>query len=145
MRATYRPGTRTWLLLPAAVLVLSGLATGCSSSSSSSKPAYCTAASQLKTSVHNLGNVNVAKNGLSSLQTALSKVQTSANTFAADAKSAYPSQTTALKNSLSSLDTAIKSAKGQPPLTAAAAVVPAVTQVKTSASNLQSAVKGKCQ
>ena len=53
--------------------------------------------------------------------------------------------TTALKNSLSSLDTAIKSAKGQPPLTAAAAVVAAVTQVKTSASNLQSAVKGKCQ
>ena len=145
MRATYRPGTRTWLLLPAAVLVLSGLAAGCSSGSSSSKPAYCTAASQLKTSVHNLGNVNVATNGLSSLQTALSKVQTSANTFAADAKSAYPSQTTALKNSLSSLDTAIKSAKGQPPLTAATAVVPAVTQVKTSASNLQSAVKGKCQ
>ena len=143
MRAAYRPGTRTWLLLPAAVLVLSGLAAGCSSSSS--KPAYCTAASQLKTSVHNLGNVNVSKNGLSSLQTALSKVQTSANTFATDAKSAYPAQTTALKNSLSSLNTAIKSAKGQPSLTAAAAVVPAVTQVKTSASNLQSAVKGKCQ
>ena len=148
MRATYRPGTRAWLLLPAAVLVLSGLAAGCSGSSSgssSSKPAYCTAASQLKTSVHNLANVKVATNGLSSLQTALSKVQASATTFAADAKSAYPSQTTALKNSLSSLDTAIKSAKGQPPLTAATAVVPAVTQVKTSASNLQSAVKGKCQ
>jgi hypothetical protein len=141
MRATFRPGTRRWLLLPAAVLVLSGLAAGCSSS----KPAYCTAASQLKTSVHNLGNVYVAQNGLSSLQTALSKVQASATTFAADAKSAYPSQTTALKNSLSSLDTAIKAAEGQPPLTAAAAVVPAVTQVKTSASNLQSAVKGKCQ
>ena len=145
MRAAYRPGTRTMLLLPAAALVLSGLAAGCSSSSGSSKPAYCTAASQLKTSVHNLGDVSVATNGLSSLQTALNKVQTSATTFAADAKSAYPSQTTALKNSLSSLQTAIKSAKGQPPLTAATAVVPAVTQVKTSASNLQSAVKGKCQ
>ena len=151
MRATYRPGTRRWLLLLAAVLVLSGLAAGCSSSgstsssSSSSKPAYCTAASQLKTSVHNLGDVSVAKNGLSSLQTALGKVQTSATIFAADAKSAYPSQTTALKNSLSSLETAIKSAKGQPPLAAAAAVAPAVTQVKTSASNLQGAVKGKCQ
>ena len=95
--------------------------------------------------MHNLGDVNVAKNGLSSLQAALGKVQTSAKTFAADAKSAYPSQTTALKNSLSSLETAIKSAKGQPPLTAAAAVVPAVTQVKTSASNLQNAVSGKCQ
>ena len=54
MRAAERPGTRRWLLLPAAILVLSGLAAGCSSSGSSSgKPAYCTAAGQLKTSVHN--------------------------------------------------------------------------------------------
>ena len=89
--------------------------------------------------------MNVSKNGLGSLQTALGKVQTSATTFASDAKSAYPSQTTALKNSLSSLETAIKSAKGQPALTAASAIVPAVTQVKNSASALQSAVSGKCQ
>ncbi len=141
MRTAYLPGTRGWLLLPVAVLVVCGLGTGCSSS----PPAYCTAASQLKTSVHNLGNVNVSKNGLGSLQTALGKVQTSATTFASDAKSAYPSQTTALKNSLSSLETAIKSAKGQPALTAASAIVPAVTQVKNSASALQSAVSGKCQ
>ena len=111
---------------------------------SSSPPAYCTAASQLKTSVHNLGNVNVAKNGLSSLQTALGKVQTSAKTFATDAKSAFPSQTTALKNSLTNLETTIKSVHGQPPLTAATAVVSSVTQVKNSASALQSAVSGKC-
>ena len=142
MRATHRPGTRTWLLLPAvAILVLSGLAAGCSSS----KPAYCTAATSLKTSVSNLGNVDVGKNGLSSLQTALNSVTSDAKTFASDAKSAYPSQTTALENSLSSLETAIKSAKGQPPLTAAAAVVPSVTQVKNSASTLESAVSGKCQ
>jgi hypothetical protein len=144
MRAADGPGSRRWLLLPAVVLAVCGLAAGCSSGGSS-KPAYCTAAGQLKTSVHNLGTANVSQNGLSSLQTALSKVQTSAKTFAADAKSAYPSQTTALKNSLSSLDTAIKSAKGQPPVTAAAAVVPSVTQVKNSASTLESAVKGKCQ
>jgi hypothetical protein len=143
MRYASRPRMRIWLFLPAAALILTGLTAACSSTPA--KPAYCTAASQLKTSVHNLGNVNVSKNGLGSLQTAVSKVQTSATTFASDAKSAYPSQTTALKNSLSSLDTAIKSAKGQPPLTAAAAVVPAVTQVKNSASTLQSAVKGKCQ
>ncbi|MGP7998926.1 MAG: hypothetical protein ACLPKI_16655 [Streptosporangiaceae bacterium] len=141
MRAAYPPGTRTMLLPAAAALVLSGLAAGCSSS----PPAYCTAATNLKTSVHNLGDVNVAKNGLTSLQTALTKVQTNATTFATDAKSAFPSQTTALKNSLSSLETAVKSAKGQPPLTAAAAVVPAVTQVKTSASNLEGAIKSNCQ
>ena len=142
MRPADRPGTRRWLLLPAAVLVLSGLmAAGCSSS----KPAYCTDAANLKTSVQNLGNADVAKNGLSSLQTALTSVKTSASAFATDAKSAYPSQTAALNTSLSALQTAITSAKGQPPVAAAAAVVPAVTQVKNSASALQSAASGKCQ
>ena len=128
-------------LVLAAVLVLATLATGCSSS----KPAYCADASQLKTSVDDLGNVNVAKNGLSSLKTALSKVQTNAKMFATDAKSAFPTQTTALNNSLSSLETAITSAQGQPPVTAAAAVASSVTQVKTAESNLQNAIKGKCQ
>ena len=141
MRATYRPGTRTWLVLPAAVLVLSGLAAGCSSS----KPAYCTAASQLKTSVQDLGNITVNVHDLSSVNTAVSKVSSDAKTFAADAKSAYPSQTTALKDSLSGLETAIKSAQGQPSLTTVAAVVSSITQVKTSASNLQNAAAGKCQ
>ena len=141
MRVAYQAGTRRWLLLPAVILVLSGLAAGCSSS----KPAYCTDAANLKTSVSNLGNVNVAQNGLSSLQSALSSVQTNASSFASDAKSAFPSQATALQNSLSSLGTAITSAKGQPPLTAAAAVAPAVAQVKTSASAVQSAVSGTCQ
>ena len=135
------PGTRRWLLLPAAVLILAGLAAGCSSS----KPAYCTDAANLKTSVQNLGNADVAKNGLSSLQTALSSVKTNAASFATDAKSAYPSQTAALTSSLSALQTAITSAKGQPPVTAAAAVASAVTQVKNSASALQDAASGKCQ
>ena len=145
MRATYRPDTRRWLLLAAAVLALSGLAIGCSSSSTSSKPAYCTAASQLKTSVHNLGNITINIHDLSSVTTAVSKVSSDAATFASEAKSAYPSQTTALKNSLTGLETAITSAKAQPSLTTIAAVVAAVTQVKTSAGNLQSAAKGKCQ
>ena len=143
MRPAYRPGTRPRLLLAAAVLplILSGLAAGCSSS-----PAYCTAATNLKTSVSNLGNVDVAKNGLSSLQTALNSVTSNAHTFAADAKSAFAPQTTALQNSLSGLETAIKSAKSQPSLTAASAVASSVTQVKNSASALQSAVSGsgKC-
>jgi hypothetical protein len=141
MRVAYQTGTRRWLLLPAAILVLSGMAAGCSSS----KPAYCTDAANLKASVSNLGNVNVAQNGLGSLQSALSSVQTNANSFASDAKSAFPSQTTALQNSVSSLGAAITSAKGQPPLTAAAAVASSVAQVKTSASALQSAVSGTCQ
>jgi len=121
---------------------LSGLAAGCSSST----PAYCTDAANLKTSVSDLGNVDVAKNGLSSLQTALTSVTSNAKTFAADAGSAFAPQTTALQNSLSGLGTAITSAKSQPSVTAASAVASSVTQVKSSASALQSAVSasGKC-
>jgi len=140
MRPTHLAGRRRWGLLPAAALVLAGLATGCSS-----KPAYCADADQLKTSVQDLGNININVNDLSSVNTAVSKVQTDAKKFAADAKSAYPSQTTALQNSLSSLETAVKSAMSQPSLTTVAAVVSSVTQVKTAADNAQSAVKGGCQ
>jgi hypothetical protein len=141
MRSAYRPGLRRWALVPAAALVLSGLAAGCSSS----KPAYCADADQLKTSVQDLGNVNINVHDLSSVDTAVSKVQADAEKFAADAKSAYPSQTTALKTSLSSLETAVKSAMGQPSVTTVAAVVSSVTQVKTAADTVQSAVKGTCQ
>ena len=144
MRLTYRPGTRTGLLLASAVLapVLSGLAAGCSSST----PSYCAAAANLKTSVSNLGDVDVAKNGLGSLQTALNTVTSNAQTFAADAGSAFAPQTTALQKSLSGLESAINSAKSQPSVTAASAVTSSVTQVKSSASALQSAVSGsgKC-
>jgi len=141
MRPIHRPGLRRWALLPAAALVVSGLAAGCGSS----KPAYCTDASQLKTSVQDLGNVDINVHDLSSVNTAVSKVQADANKFAADAKSAYPSQTTALQNSLSSLQTAVKSAMSQPSVTTVAAVVSSVTQVKTAADNVQTAVKGTCQ
>jgi prophage DNA circulation protein len=143
MRPAGWAGTHSRGLFPVGVLVLalSGLAAGCGSSA----PAYCTDASQLKTSVQDLGNVDVAKNGLDSLQTALSSVQADAKTFTTDAKSAFPSQTAALNTALSGLQTAINSAKGQPPLTAAATVASSVTQVKNSASALQSAVSGTCQ
>jgi hypothetical protein len=143
MGSAHRQGPRIWALLPAAVLVLCGLAAGCSSTPS--KPAYCTAASQLKTSVHDLGNITVNANTLSSVSTAVSKVRADAKTFAREAESAYPSQTTALENSLSSLDSAVKSARAQPSVTTVAAVVSSVAQVKTAADNVQSAVKGKCQ
>jgi predicted trehalose synthase len=143
MRPLHLAGLRRWALLPAVVLVLalSGLAAGCSSST----PAYCTDASQLKTSVQNLGNVDVAANGLGSLQTALSSVQSEAKSFATDAKSAFPSQTTALNTAVSSLQTVITSAKGQPPVTAATAVATSVAQVKSSASDLQDAISSSCQ
>ncbi len=133
---------RVWVLLPVAVLVVSGTAAGCSTSS---KPAYCKDAGQLKSAVKRLGEVDVAKNGIGSLTTALDTVKTDAATMSTDAKTAFGPQTEALKQALSGLDTAVQSAKGQSDLTAAKAIVPAVSQVKTAASDLQDAVSGKCK
>ena len=59
MRPADRAGPRRWLLVPAAVLVLSGLAAGCSSST----PAYCTAAANLKTSSAWDGEVELGDDG----------------------------------------------------------------------------------
>ncbi len=141
MRRTYRPIGRSLLLPLAAVLLVSGFSAGCGSS----KPAYCTAASELKTSVHNLANMTINVNDLSSVRTAVSKVQANAKTLASEAKSAYPAQITALNTALTGLQAAVSSAVGQPSVTTVAAVLPAVTQVKTAASNLQNAASGKCQ
>ena len=113
-----------WLLLSATVL----MAAGCSS------PPYCTDTvvdvANLKTDVANL----VARNGLGGLQAALDRLQINTQAFTADANSAFPSQTTALQDSLAGLATAIKSARG---------IVPAVTRVKNSVSSLQTAVASK--
>ena len=122
--------------------LLFGLIAGCSSDS---KPAYCTDADKLKTSVANLGDVDVATNGVDSLKTALSSVQTSAQAFAADAKSEFAPQITALQNALSGLGTAVKSAVGQPSAATIAAIGSAVSQVKSTASDLENAASGKCK
>ena len=142
MRTVTSRDPRAWVLLPVAILAISAMAAGCSKSS---KPAYCTDASQLKSSVSALGDVDVAKNGVSALTSALDMVKTDATTLSTDAKTAFGPQTTALKNALSGLDTAIQTAKGQSVLAAAQAIVPAVSQVKTTASDLQNAVSGKCK
>jgi hypothetical protein len=80
------------------------------------------AADPLKTPLCNLG-----KNGLVSVKAALNSVISNAKRFASDAKSAFALRSTAVRHSLSSLDTEINSAQGQPPLTGGSEVVSSVT------------------
>ena len=61
------------------------------------------------------------------------------------AKSAFPSQTTALRNSLSALQTTITSAQGKPLATVLGAIVTSVAQVKSSADDQNSAVSATYQ
>jgi gas vesicle protein len=151
MESVHRPGRRSGLLALAATALLSVLVAGCSSSgktgttSSSSKPAYCAAADELKASVQNLGKVSIAANGLDTLKTALGNVQSSVKTLADEAKSEFAPEITAVQGALSGLDTAIKSASGQPSAATIAAIGASVAQVKNSVGNLATAVSGKCK
>jgi len=140
-RRRYRGGRAG---VSAALALIVGLGGVAACSSSPSKPAYCTDADQLKTSVDALGNVDVASNGLSSLTTAVKNVQTSATTFANEAKSTFAPQTTALKQALTSLNTAITTAKGQSVAAAVSTLAAPLAQVKTSATQLVNAAKDKC-
>ena len=138
-----RPGTAH--LLAAAVVIVGVLAAGCSSSGdASAKPAYCTAADQLKNSVAALKNVDVAKDGLGSLTTAFKDVKTSALSFADEAKSTFAPQTTAVKQSVTDLDTAITSAQGQSAATAVKTLAAPLAALKNSTSQLLDATSTKC-
>jgi hypothetical protein len=110
----------------------------------SSKPAYCTNVDNLKTSVKALPHTNVVQNGLSSLETAVTKVQTNATAVVNSAKSDFPSETTALKNSVTTLDTTVKQAVKSPSAATLAQIPGQVSAVVTSAKNLESSTSSKC-
>ncbi len=91
-----------------------------------------------------LGKVNVT-GGMSSAQSALKNVQTSAQKFDSESKGAFSSQTTALQNALTGLQTDLTSLHGLPSATQLKALVAQGGKVKTAAANLQSAWSAKCR
>lgn len=132
---TPKPGARAWLLVAVACLVT--LAAGCGSDNKSSS--LCKNLQALESSVQELKNVDVVKNGTSSLQSALDNVKRDAAATAQDAKDEFKPQVDALQNALTSLATALKNVT----TTGVAAVQQAARSVQTAATDLQNAVTAK--
>ena len=110
-----------------------------------SKPDYCSDVTDLKDAVSGLTSVKVTENGVSSLKTAADKVVTSGEKLVTDAKSAFPSETTALNTSLAALKSTAQQLGDPATAKAALPAVPAeIVGVKTAFDGLQSAVKSKC-
>src|SRR5215472_17573935 len=65
----------------------------------SSKPAYCSDRTNLTNSVKELTSLNLTS-GISGLQTQLKKIQTNANKLVSSAKGHFPTETTAIRNSI---------------------------------------------
>jgi hypothetical protein len=127
---------RAGVLLPAAVLMA---LTGCG------KPQYCTDRSDLENSVRQLGNTPVPQSGdLSQLKSQLQKVQADAQKVASSAKSDFPTESSALQSSVSTLKTAVQHVPPSPSGQQLAPVAADVASVIASTRRFKQATDSKC-
>jgi hypothetical protein len=135
-RPSRTAAVRTVVLLPAAVLMA---LTGCG------KPQYCSDRSDLENSVRDLGNTPVAQNGdLSQLKSQLQKVQADAKKVASSAKSDFPTESSALQSSVSTLKTAVQHLPPSPSRQQLRPVAADAASVVASARRFKQATDSKC-
>jgi hypothetical protein len=113
-----------------------------------SKPAFCSHVSELESSLKALGSLN-AQSGVSGLEAALAKVNSSAKAVVSSAKSEFPTQTAAIESSVSALNSTVKelsTATSTEARNAAIAKLPGeVSAVDKAFSEFSSATKSTCK
>jgi hypothetical protein len=128
-----------------ALLAGVAVAVALSACGGSSKPAYCSDRSNFEQAIKDTGNVNVAKSGgLSALKSQLQKVETSANTLVASAKSDFPTETGALSSSVSKLKSDVQALPSSPSPQQLTATALDAKSVVTSFQSLKKATDSKC-
>jgi hypothetical protein len=118
------------------------LVAGCGGSS---KPSYCGAVSNLENSIKALPSTNVIQNGVSGLESALSKVQDDANKVVSSAKSDFPTETAAVKSSVDALSGTVKQLKSSPAPATIAQLPGQIAAVATAVKGFTSATSSKCK
>jgi hypothetical protein len=130
---------RSSLALTLSALALSAvMGTGCDS-----KPSYCSKVDQLELSVKDLGEIDLSK-GVSSLTSAVSKVQSSADDAVAAARKDFPTETGRIESSFSSLKKALDQLPSSPSATQVANVALDITSLVGAVDGFVSQTKKKC-
>jgi hypothetical protein len=128
-------------LAPVVLVVAATLVAACGSSGSS-KPAYCSKVSDLKSSVADLAKVKPVQNGTSAVTSALDKVKSNADAAIAAAKSDFPSETSAVRSAIDNLEKSAQRLESSPVATITA--LPGQIQAAvTAVENLEGAAS-KC-
>ncbi len=130
---------RGFVLLAAAVAAMSIAACG-----GSSKPAYCSAVTNLENSIKAVPSTDVAGQGLNALKSSLTKVKSDASAVVAAAKSDFPSETAALSTSVQALTATLKSLPSSLSPATVAQLGQQAAAVVSAAKNLRSATSSKC-
>jgi hypothetical protein len=139
-RSRHRAG-HAWVRVPVAIVAFVALIAleGCGSS----KPAYCSARTNLENSVKNLPS-SVSSSGISALPSELTTIKSDATTLVNDAKSDFPTQTSAVKSSVDTLVSAVKALPSSPSATQIAAIGLDASNVVSSVKSFTDASKSKC-
>jgi len=129
-------------LVPAAVVTAAALVVlaGCGGSS---KPAYCADRSALEDSVKAVPGM-VTSGNISGLQTQATTIQTDATKLVDSAKSDFPTETTAIKTSVDTLQSAVKALPSSPSATEIAAVGISAAAAVSAVKNFTSATSSEC-
>jgi hypothetical protein len=132
-------------LLVAGVISTGVLATAGCGSSDSSSPSYCSSEADLQQSVDQLAEVNVVKGGTDALSSAVKKVQDDATATVDAAKQDFPSETSALNQSVSALQASVKQLSDPQQATKAVAAIPGEIQsVSNAVTSFTNATESKC-
>jgi hypothetical protein len=110
----------------------------------SSKPSYCSSVANLKKSIKDLSNVSVLQNGVSSLTSALTTIESEAKSAVSSAKSDFPTQSSAVTDSVNALATSVKQISGTPTPSSIATIGQQVAAVVSSVESFDSATSSKC-
>jgi ABC-type glycerol-3-phosphate transport system substrate-binding protein len=115
---------------------------GCGGSSSS-KPAYCSARADLENSINGVSGLSPSSS-VSDLEAQFQKIKTDANKVVTQAKSDFPTQTSAIKSSVDALTSAVNALTTNPSATQIATVTGAASTVLSSVKSFMDASSSKC-
>ena len=129
------------LLNGASVAVV--VAVALASCGGSSKPAYCSDRTDLQNSVKDLPSAT-SSNGVSGLTSQITTIKSDATAVVNSAKGDFPTETSAVKSSVDTLETAVKALPSSPSSTQIAAVAADAASVVSSVKSFTDASKSKC-
>lgn len=109
----------------------------------SSNPSYCSKADEVELAVQDLKEINLSK-GVSSLTSAVSKVQSTANAAVAAAKKDFPTETASISSSVAALKTTVDQLPSSPSATQIATLTIEITSVVNAVNGFISQTKKKC-
>lgn len=105
-----------------------------------SKPSYCSTRATLQNDVKAFNT----SSGVSGMKAQLTKIQNEANTLVSQAKSDFPSETSAITSSVDALSSSVKALPAHPSAAQIATVAKDASSVSSSVSTFVNASNSKC-